>query len=237
MPSVIVVTVDAAIAAGKTTLIARIQNRLSWLVIVVDEPVERWKESGLLAEMYRAIANPGDNPDGMPGMFQIYAFSTRIGQFAPRYREATLLSKEMGRPVVLLCERSIYSDRNIFKEMLVETGHITELQARVYDGCFEAWSLAAEKTMPDLAVWIDTIVDDCMIRQKERAREGENFDVGYATALDKKHKDVFGKGRAFGRVPVLRIDGSTPFNKDDVALQEIIDAIDYSIADAMLKND
>lgn len=236
MPSVIVVTVDAAIAAGKTTLIARLRDRLALPVVVVEEPVEEWKESGLLAEMYRALAHPGDNPDGMPGLFQIYAFSTRICKFAPRYREAVKLAADRGGPVVLLCERSIYSDRDIFKTMLVASGHITKTQERVYDGCFGAWELAAERTMPHLAVWLDTGVADCMVRQKERAREGETFDVDYAAALDRQHRAVFGGVLAFGTAPVLRVDGATPFNKDEVALQAIVDAVDANIDAIIAQN-
>jgi deoxyadenosine/deoxycytidine kinase len=231
MASVVVVTIDAGIAAGKTTLIARLRHALRFPVVVAEEPVEAWKESGLLAEMYAALSGPRPSPDGMPGMFQVYAFSTRIGKFAPAHREATRLAQESGARVVLLCERSIFSDRDIFKAMLVAAGHITPLQERVYTGCFDAWAVVAGRATPDLAVWLDTPVGDCMQRQAARARPGEKFDRTYAEALDEQHRAVFGSGRAFDGVPVLRIDGATPFHTDDAVLRDMADSIAAAIDD------
>lgn len=232
-PRVIVITVDAAVAGGKTTLIGRLADELCFPVEICSEPVEAWQRSGLLEEMYAGLeyqrAHPGQpDPNGMPGMFQIYAFSTRLGQFVPAMRRARQRSAAEKTPVILLCERSIWSDRAIFKHMLVAAGHITSVQERVYDGCFEAWELVADTTRPDLAVWLDTAVDDCLVRYHQRARDGETLTRDYATALDARHREVFGAGE-FQGAPVLRLDGSAAFHKDRDALQRLAAEINKAV--------
>lgn len=245
MARVIILTVDGAIAGGKSTFVERVRGRLDYSVVVAREPVDQWEESGLLREMYESIAQrnrekeegaKGGNDDGMPGMFQVYAFSTRLGVFARCYREAEAQARTEGRPVLLVTERSVYSDRAIFKHMLHADGYITELQARVYDGCFEAWEMACERCRPDLAVWLDTPPAECLKRQRVRARKDEDalFEeqdkdaVAYAEALDKRHREVFGGGQ-FEGAQVLKLDGCHRFHEDDDALAGMAHTINKSI--------
>lgn len=247
---VLIVSVDGAIASGKTTLIKRVVDHLEWPVVVAKEPVEQWAQSGLLDEMYKAITRRNEqkaagcaitDDDGMPGMFQVYAFSTRLGEFAPRYREAQELARRTDGPVVLITERSVYSDRAIFKHMLQEAGYITDVQSRVYDGCFEAWERVTERCRPDVAVWLDTPPDACMQRQKQRARHEEDalFDVdsearAYANALHKRHVQVF-EGGEFEGAPVLRLDGRSRFRDEDQVLQGLALAVSGAVKEVIGK--
>lgn len=231
-PRVVVISFDGAIASGKSTLLERLRVRLPYPVVIAREPVEQWEESGLLREMYESLARRNAQKtgteapdDGMPGMFQVYAFSTRLGEFAQRYREAERLVRETGSSVLLMTERSVYSDRAIFKHMLQTDGYITDVQSRVYEGCFEAWEMATERCRPDLAVWLDTPPDECLRRQKIRAREQETalFEEqdkdaeAYARALHNRHIEVFGDGQ-FEGAPVIKFDGLQAFHLDELSV-------------------
>lgn len=179
--------------------------------------------------MYRALEarrkQPGaPDPNGMPGMFQIYAFSTRIGRFVRALREARERAATRQCTVVLLCERSVWTDRAVFKQMLVESGDITAVQSSVYDGCFEAWEHVVADTRPALAVWLDTPPERCLVRYAQRAREGEALSHDYATALDAQHRRVFGAGE-FQGARVLRLDGSPAFHKQPDELRRMASQI------------
>lgn len=233
MRPIVFVTVDADIAAGKSTLVERLRDRLRWRVVVADEPVDAWQASGLLADMYAALDQGPPSADGMPGMFQIYAFSTRAAKLAATMRQARALSDECGDTVVVLSERSVFSDRDVFKHMLVADGHITPVQQRVYDGCFEALIPAiVPDGAPDLCIWVDSEPDLCMQRHKQRARPGETLSPDYAASLHRRHVELFGGDRAtLGgvSVPVLRIDGRLPYHTDDAVLASIVARIENAI--------
>lgn len=237
MPQIVIVTLDGCIASGKSTLVKRLRERLAYPVVVAKEPVEEWERSGLLSEMYEAIALKDESgqlpPDGMPGMFQVYAFSTRLGEFAQRYREASAMDAEV---VVLLSERSVYSDRAIFKHMLKDGGYITDVQSRVYDGCFEAWENACERCRPDVSVWLDTPPMECLRRQHERGRVGEDalFEkqdtkaIKYARQLQERHVDVFGNGK-FEGAEVIKLNGHTPFDIQEEEADKMAKQLDEAI--------
>jgi len=214
-PKVTIVCVEAPIAAGKTTLIKCMRGHFSGPVVVVPEPVRKWEASGLFADQYSAIEKgPHENADGMPGMFQVYAFSTRVAEFVPAMERARRLAAQSGREVILLCERSVFSDRDIFKHLLKKAGFITPAQERVYNGCFEAWQTAFGITRPDLIVWLDTPTHECMRRAAVRARQGEVFDAEYNDSLVERHRELFGRATTDDGTPVLRVDGLQPFNSD-----------------------
>lgn len=233
MRPVILVTVDAGIGGGKSTLIRRLNRRLRWPVVVVDEPVDEWQASGLFADMYAAITGPQPNADGMPGMFQVYAFSTRLGKLARAMDSARAMAAEQGCGVIVLSERSVFTDRAIFKEILTADGHITDAQQRVYDGCFDALvSAVVPAGAPDLCLWLDTDINTCMARQQSRGRADEAVNTAYAAKLDARHQQLFGGGalRVGGiDAPVLRLDGSLPFHVDDAVLDTIVGQIEQAI--------
>lgn len=234
MPRPILVTVDAPIAAGKTTLIKRILRRLRWRVVVAKEPVDQWQASGLLADMYKSLKPGQQSPDGMPGMFQVYAFVTRSGVLAKAMRKAARISDETGEPVIVLSERSVFTDRAVFKHMLTQDGFITDAQQRVYEGCYTALiDQIVPDAAPDLSIWINTPIDECVRRQHARNRDGETVSVEYATSLHERHVELFGgKTARFGTadVPVLQLDGTEPFHIDDAALKRITDSIEHAVA-------
>jgi deoxyadenosine/deoxycytidine kinase len=229
---VVVVSLDASIGAGKTTLLGRLMapGVLPCAALCADEPVQQWMASGLFREMYDALQRPQPDPNGMPGMFQVYAFATRIGRLATVLRDAEAQATSAGAPVIVFTERSPYTDRAVFAHMLTEAGHITDVQRRVYDGCFAAWEQVFTPGRIQLALWLDTDVPTCMARAKARGRAGEAFDATYAAALDARHRELFDGNLAFGTTPVLRIDGAAPFHTDDAALGAIADQIVAKLA-------
>jgi len=123
--------VEGSIGAGKSTLIERMESRLRALgvtrLVVVPEPIDMWTDcdgSNLLELFY-------SDQRRWAHTFQVHAMSTRITAVR---RAIERFELEVGgdAPVVVLCERSVYTDRHVFVETLVADGKMSEAERAAY---------------------------------------------------------------------------------------------------------
>jgi len=165
---------------------------------------------------------------GWPAMFQVFAFATRLTEFMNAQDEAMAFLKQTNgeKPVVLLCERSIQSDRLIFKHMLKAAGYITDDQEKVYEACFSAFERLASEFIPDLAVFVNTSVEESMARIKGRARAGETVSIEYQRDLWQRHQELFTDKSVFAQAPVFHVDGLVKFH-------ESMEDVDSLVGDAL----
>ena len=241
---IIIVTIDSIIGGGKSTLLNRLGPHLTekynCVNTLVTEPSKQWEEDGLLSDMYQSIGDmikvKEENPEdivaiekagrGIPGLFQVYAFCTRSASFMKGYR----LAKDVlaGNPkleyILLLTERSILTDREIFASLLSKSNFISPAQLKYYKGCFDAFSSIVEECKPDLCVWLDTNPQEGIRRIKIRNRPGEIVSSDYETQLYEKHVELFNNGLFCG-IPVLKVDGNKAFHTSDLDLDYIAKAI------------
>lgn len=177
-----VIVIDGIISAGKTTYIYMLTKNLTkrgWKVTIVKEPVEKWKESGLLQAFYGDLKRWGYH-------FQTMAFVDRINENIEMYEK---YGKEDGRNIFIL-ERSCFTDI-LFMEMLHESKFVTDMEMKNYRSWVSLW----KKVMPyepDMFIYLKPSVNVCMNRIKERNRSGEeNISFEYQEALQKKHDKFF----------------------------------------------
>jgi deoxyadenosine/deoxycytidine kinase len=212
-----VYTVEGEIAAGKTELTKAIAEALQergLSVCLVPEPVDSWRELGILQKFY---ADPGRHGYG----FQTYVFATRVLGIAAAvaaYPHAD----------VYLLERSPATD-GIFMETLV--GMIDPIETRMY----RTWCAAYELILPiDLAkarvLYLKPTLARCMARLSRRGREGEvgaeaagatvardgsatgGVSLEYQERLRRAHEAFF-QGRHPGEFPRLP---ASPFPRESV---------------------
>lgn len=177
------IVVDGLIGAGKTTLIKLLHqkfNKEGIKCVASYEPVDIWENTGALQKFYSNIKDNCYN-------FQTFAFVTRIKRIIE-----DLESNPDGE--IFLLERSIFSDKYIFVEMLKKSGMFDQVDIDMYNTWWDMW----EKIMPakpDLFVLLDTSVDDSMERLKIRNRDVESSSVepNYQIKLRKSHFDFYNK--------------------------------------------
>lgn len=179
-----VVVVDGIISAGKTTYIQILTHLLTkrgWKVTVVKEPVDKWKESGLLQAFYCDLSRWGYH-------FQTMAFVDRVNENIEMYEK---FGKQEGKNIFIL-ERSCFTDI-LFMELLHEQKLVNDMEMKNYQSWITLW----RKVMPyepDLFIYLKPSISVCMDRIKERNRKGEeNISIEYQTALQKKHDAFFDK--------------------------------------------
>jgi deoxyadenosine/deoxycytidine kinase len=186
----ILISLDGNIGAGKTTLLESLHEAFPGLVLV-KEPVEDWLQ--MKNERGKSILQLYyDDPKRYAYTFQHTALMTRIRNT----RQAIASAPENA---VVVCERSILTDRHIFAEMLHNDKMLSPIEWDLY---LMWYDLLAEHMKVDGILYINTPPDVCLGRIRHRGRTGEeNIQLKYLEQVDQTHKNWIGSTP----IPVLTI--------------------------------
>lgn len=160
-----IISIEGNIGAGKTTILQKITERYANdpSVVFLREPVDIW-DTIKDAEGTTILANFYMEPDKYAFSFQVMAFVTRL----------TLLRnavKENPHCKLIVCERSLEADRNIFAKMLFDEGSIDDMNYQIYLRFYEEY----HNDFPLRGiVYIDADADVCRERISRRGRNGES---------------------------------------------------------------
>lgn len=160
-PMPIIVSVEAAIGTGKSTLLRLLaEEEPTWHF--VQEPVDIWQavdgKYNLLEAFYK-------DPARYSFSFQTYCVLSRIQAV-----EAALATCPAGTPVMIV-ERSWFSDRHTFARMLIDSQKMSPMEAALYD----QWYTFACKNGPKFNghLYLEANAGTCMTRLKRRGRSEE----------------------------------------------------------------
>lgn len=194
----IVLVIEGAIGAGKSTLLTTLNNELSkhYNVVSISEPVDLWVSSGALEDFYKNVTSKGYE-------FQTFAFCTRV-------QKVQRMFEENPNADIFIIERSPYSDKYIFLDMLREAGHITPQQVVKYEIWWKTW-MKLWPFKPTHFIHLNPGLEVCLARKNFRSREGESrVDIDYETALINKHQDFFSSHCPY---PILEISDDIDFRE------------------------
>ena len=181
-----IVVVDGEIGAGKTTfmkVLAEHFRSIGKQVCVIFEPVEVWEKVGILKKFYA-------DKDRYCYEFQTYIVVTRLKRILESYREAPDAD-------IYLIERSPFTDRHVFVEMLSDA--MDDTQKIMYRDWWNVW-LELMPFQINKYLYLKPDIDECMRRIEERHRVGEidqdkNKKQGvtkeYQHALRKQHEKYY----------------------------------------------
>ena len=184
------VSLEGNIAAGKTTLIRRLKEKYQDRedILFLEEPIDIWNiiqdKNGktILQYFYKDLAKYAFS-------FQVLAYTTRLQLMKDTIANASPKVK------VVVMERSLEADTNIFAKMLYEEGIMNTIEYQVY-------SLMTENNWEDYGVdgiiWLHTDPDECYSRVRIRNREGEEgLDLGYLRKCHQYHLEWLGANLGF----------------------------------------
>lgn len=217
MPKIIIV-IDAEIGAGKSTLL-NILDKLDIYhdekklnIVCIQEPVDIWKNEGVLDDFYSNIKQNSYK-------FQTYAFITRVKRCIETYEQHPTAD-------IFILERSIFSDRYIFVEMLHKDGLFTDLEYQIYTQWWTLW----EKIMPfkpTMFIYLSTDLPECYNRIKKRNRDSESsIKYSYLESLHSQHKQFITYISDF--YPTYTLDGNVNYTTDEgknIIKQQFIDIV------------
>jgi deoxyadenosine/deoxycytidine kinase len=146
-------------------------------VCFLDEPVALWNQVcdkdgvNILTNMYKDI--------------RAYAFKFQMMAYISRL---ALVRKAVKDPKIklIITERSVETDRNVFAKMLYDTGDISHDELQIYTLWFDEF--LTDVPLGGI-VYIHASPDVCVERIHKRARAGETIQPEYIERCHKYHED------------------------------------------------
>ena len=181
-----IVCIDGNIAAGKTTVLSEIEKK-----------------------GYKVFYEPfSDNP-WLPLYYKDpkkYALNTQIWFLSERFRQYK--NADFSTRVIVFIERSMYTDRFIFVELIRQMGNLDDLEVDTYRHHFEIY----KNPLPDLAITLSVEPKECLSRLKARSRDMEaGVPLDYLEQLDL----VYAKN--YPRLGVKSIMECYPYGPEEIA--------------------
>ena len=200
-----IISIEGNIGSGKSTLLNLLREKYkeNKNIIFVDEPVSEWNnikdgEKSILELFY------GDK-DKYSFTFQILAYITRL-------RKLLQVLENSNKDDVIICERSIYTDKYVFAKMLYQQGHIKEIEWQTYNYWFDTFR---NQTLPNTIIYVKTDPMICSNRIKKRNRNGEeSIAIEYLNHCHELHEEWLRDSK----INIITIDGNIELedsNKND----------------------
>ena len=173
----LIISIEGNIGSGKSTLIDILKNT-NKNIIYLPEPVNIWNEikdtSGvsILEKYYKDQ--------------QRYAFSFQMMAYITRLSLIRKTLKSAPEDCIIITERSIYTDREIFAKMLYDAGKIESIEYSIYLRWFDEFS----ETVLNGIIYIQTTPETCLTRINLRNRKGEeSIPLSYLEDCHRYHED------------------------------------------------
>ena len=197
---VILVSFDGNIGSGKSTMMKKAHEfyRNSANVIFAEEPIGKWNQikdkNG--TEMLKLFYQ---DQEKHAFKFQIMAFVSRLAGL----RE--IVKANPGKNIVIITERSLYTDKEIFAKMLYDQGKMSDVEHQIYLTLFDEFASEFEVNK---VVYIRTDPVKCHERVHLRAREGEELiPLAYLEECHKYHEEFLDLERGLFKEQLI-LDGN-----------------------------
>ena len=197
-----IVSIEGNIGSGKSTVLEILREYFkdNKKVFFVDEPVAEWNnvrdgDKTILELFY-------ENKEKYSFSFQILAYITRLRKLLNAIDDK---SNE-----IIICERSIYTDKFVFAKMLYQQGYINEIEWQSYNYWFDTFK---EKTNVDSIIYINTEPNICFDRIKKRNRNGESsIPLEYLRHCHQLHHEWLHENK---KDNIINFDGNIELGEDN----------------------
>ena len=202
-----IISIEGNIGSGKSTLVTSLkQHFTNWLPIsFVDEPVQVWSNikdtdgESILEKFYA-------DQKSYSFSFQMMAYISRVSAL----REAVRNNPDG----IIITERSVQTDRNVFAKMLYDQGQIREVDYQIYLKWFDEFS----SDLPiNGIVYVNTSPETCEARVIKRAREGEAIPLAYLQQCSNYHHNWIVN---FETDRVCELDGNQNIHQDPMVMSQ-----------------
>jgi deoxyadenosine/deoxycytidine kinase len=206
-----IVFVEGGIGCGKSTLVKHLQSyceKNAKTYLTIQEPVDIWmtiqdKTTGknMIEAFYQDQHKHGFE-------FQMMAYISRLQRLQEACKEA--LEKQCD---FIICERSLYTDRNVFCKMLYDEGKINTYGYQIYNKWFEHF----QSFLGDMKfVYLQTNYEVCLQRIKKRCRDGEENIPSEYLKKNNEYHDAW----LMNQDDVLILNGNQDYDEKEGLLDE-----------------
>ena len=180
LPKPLLVSLDGNIGSGKSTTWNLLKEAYEGRddVHFVEEPVDSWRHVKDV-EGVPILTNFYKDKKAYAFRFLMMAYISRLALLRQTVRE------NAGRCRVIVTERSVDTDRNIFAKMLYDSGDIAHDEYAIYNMWFDEFV----RDLPVTGlVYIRADPETCMQRIHKRSREGESIPLDYIQKCHDYHE-------------------------------------------------
>ena len=193
-------TVDGNIGSGKSTLIKLMKKKYKVFanrkIVYLPEPVDIW-ESIRDKNGKNVIESYYENQVKYAFPFQMMAYISRVHQI----RE---IMEKCDDNTIIICERSVYTDKHVFAKMLYDNGTMNDIEIQIYKKWFDEFV----KDFPFSGIiYVGAEPTKSLERVKIRNRKGETIPLSYLEMCHQYHEIWLNNSN----IPVLKLNGNKEF--------------------------
>lgn len=215
MYSTKIISIEGNIGSGKSTIVEYLKQHLQGdpTICFLQEPVDIWntitdKNQNTIIENYYKDQKKYAFP------FQMMAYISRISLL----REALKKNYKL-----IITERCIFTDANVFAKMLYDEGKIEEIEYKIYNQWFNEFI----KDIPKISlVYVKTCPEICYSRVLIRNRIGETIPIEYLKQCHEYHENWIDNNTDC--LNILTLDGNKEMS-NEVKKENIKKINEYSM--------
>lgn len=206
-----IISIEGNIGTGKTTFIEILKQacRDYSNVIFIKEPVDQWLSltdsdgENILQKFYSDQLRWSYS-------FQMNAFITR----------SKLIQQNNPKDNIIIVERSVLTDRNVFANLLKDNGKISDMEWKLYDEWFY-WLTNSLNIVPDIYLYLKADYTISYERMKKRSRKEEDLvPLDYIKSVSEKHDEWL-----LNENNCITVDVNDDFENDMVRQGQLIDQL------------
>ena len=176
----IIIAIEGNIGSGKSTMVDLLKKKYNnqiltgRKVLFLQEPVKQWEDissngESILEKFYA-------NQEKWAFSFQMMAYISRLDIL----RKAVKANPNG----IIFTERSLFTDKNVFAQMLYDDKKINDIDFQIYNKWFHSF---IDEVPISGIVYIKTNPETCCDRVEKRARKGESIPLEYLTKCSQYH--------------------------------------------------
>jgi deoxyadenosine/deoxycytidine kinase len=219
-----IVSIEGNIGSGKSTLLSNLRQHYenNSNVVFLKEPVDEWEkikdENGetILKKFYA-------DQEKYSFPFQMMAYVSRLKVLRDTLK--TIKTDTEDKNVIIITERSLYTDKMVFAKMLYDSKKIEHVNYQIYLNWFDTFS---DEFPVNKVVYVKTSPDKCYQRIVKRSRTGEeNIPLEYLTSCSIYHDNMLDKeNQECVCLDQLILDGNVDIYENENQVNEWINEIE-----------
>ena len=219
-----IVSIEGNIGSGKSTLLSNLRQHYenNSNVVFLKEPVDEWEkikdENGetILKKFYA-------DQEKYSFPFQMMAYVSRLKVLRDTLK--TIKNDTDNKNIVIITERSLYTDKMVFAKMLYDSKKIEHVNYQIYLNWFDTFS---DEFPVNKVVYVQTSPDKCYQRIVKRSRTGEeNIPLEYLTSCSIYHDNMLDKeNQECVCLDQLILDGNVDIYENENQVNEWINEIE-----------
>lgn len=210
-----IVSIEGNIGSGKSTFLENLKKhyKSNEHIVFLREPVDEWEKikdqngNTMLQKFYA-------DQEKYSFAFQMMAYISRLSIMRDT------IQKNKDKDIIIITERSLYTDKYVFAKMLYDQGKIEEVTYKIYLHWFDEFA----KDFPiSNVIYVNAEPQKCYERIHKRARPGEEIiPLSYLEDCHKYHEDFLDQRNGFA-VEKMILDGNIDIFENEKIVEKWID--------------